>query len=414
MVAGLRALLPDRSLLSRRGSARRSPARLHPARRRDELRRARGRARRQRADDRPRLRPRRRPGDRAADPSASPTTTRWPAIGTDRPDLRFGLELVDLGTALAGTEFKVFAGALGSGGVIKGLNAGKQEMPRSALDGLIERAQELGAKGLVWAFREGDGWRSPTAKFLSRRGAERAERAARRRGGRPPPARRRRAKVANAVLAQLRLDLGERFGLIDESQDAFCWVVDWPLFERNEDAGSLGRRPSPVHGARRRFRPGAIPARRARRPTTSSGTARSSAAARSESPIPSCRHRSSASSGWTSEEAEARFGFLLEALRYGAPPHGGIAYGHRSLRPAARPRALDPRRDRLPQGRLGRRSPDRRPGARRRAAAARTRPGAQPAAESSRRSACLGAAVSAAQAFVAEAPKEVATDGFAW
>ena len=88
-------------------------------------------------------------------------------FGTDRPDLRFGLELVDLGAALAETEFKVFRSVLESGGSIRGINAGKREVPRKELDGFISRAQELGAKGLVWAFREGDGWRSPTAKFLS-------------------------------------------------------------------------------------------------------------------------------------------------------------------------------------------------------------------------------------------------------
>jgi aspartyl-tRNA synthetase len=88
-------------------------------------------------------------------------------FGTDRPDLRFGLELADLGDALRETEFKVFRSVLDGGGAIRGINAGRREMPRSELDKLISRAQELGAKGLVWAFREGDGWRSPTAKFLS-------------------------------------------------------------------------------------------------------------------------------------------------------------------------------------------------------------------------------------------------------
>src|SRR6201986_126819 len=88
-------------------------------------------------------------------------------FGSDRPDLRFGLELVDLGAALADTEFKVFKSVLEGGGSIRGINAGKREVPRKDLDGFIARAQELGAKGLVWAFREGDGWRSPTAKFLS-------------------------------------------------------------------------------------------------------------------------------------------------------------------------------------------------------------------------------------------------------
>src|SRR4029079_9895573 len=87
--------------------------------------------------------------------------------GTDKPDLRFGMELVELSDALRETEFRVFRGTIDGGGVVKGLNAGKRELPRSELDGLIAEAQELGAKGLVGACREGDGWRSPTAKFLT-------------------------------------------------------------------------------------------------------------------------------------------------------------------------------------------------------------------------------------------------------
>ena len=87
--------------------------------------------------------------------------------GTDRPDVRFGLELTDLTDLLEGTEFKVFNSVIAGGGAIKGINAGARDVPRSGLDGFIARAQELGAKGLVWAFREGEGWRSPTAKFLS-------------------------------------------------------------------------------------------------------------------------------------------------------------------------------------------------------------------------------------------------------
>ncbi|HEV2787123.1 MAG TPA: aspartate--tRNA ligase, partial [Solirubrobacteraceae bacterium] len=88
--------------------------------------------------------------------------------GSDRPDVRFGLEIADLGEALAGTEFKVFAGVLGRGGVVRGLNAGARELPRSELDGLTELVRRFGAGGLVWAFVQEDGsWRSPVAKFLS-------------------------------------------------------------------------------------------------------------------------------------------------------------------------------------------------------------------------------------------------------
>ncbi len=115
-------------------------------------------------------------------------------FGTDRPDLRFGLELVDLGDALRETEFKVFRSVLDGGGAIRGINAGKREMPRSELDELISRAQELGAKGLVWAFREGDGLALADREVPQRRRAGRPQRAPRGRGGRPAAAGRRRAQ----------------------------------------------------------------------------------------------------------------------------------------------------------------------------------------------------------------------------
>ncbi|HWB70405.1 MAG TPA: aspartate--tRNA ligase [Solirubrobacterales bacterium] len=246
-------------------------------------------------------------------------------FGTDRPDTRFGMELVDLADALAQTEFKVFRGVIDSGGAVRGLNAGRREMPRSALDGLISRAQELGAKGLVWAFREGEGWRSPTAKFLSpgelsalneRLGAEEgdlllvvAD----------------KPKVANAVLAQLRLDLAAEFDLIPEGSDELLWIVDWPLMEPNEEGGW-----DPLHhpftAPAGDFDPGDPGGARAlaydvvwNGQEMGGGSIRISDAAVQEKVF--------AALGIDAQEAQARFGFLLEALRYGAPPHGGIAYG---------------------------------------------------------------------------------------
>jgi aspartyl-tRNA synthetase len=246
-------------------------------------------------------------------------------FGNDRPDTRFGLELVDLADALAETEFKVFRGVIDGGGAVRGLNAGAREMPRSALDGLISRAQELGAKGLVWAFREGDGWRSPTAKFLTpeelgalneRLGAEEgdlllvvAD----------------KPKVANAVLGQLRLDLAAEFDLIPEGSDDLLWIVDWPLMERNEDGGW-----DPLHhpftapdGAFDPQEPGAV--RALAYDVVWNGQEMGGGSIRiSDSEL---QGKVFAALGIDADEAEARFGFLLEALRYGAPPHGGIAYG---------------------------------------------------------------------------------------
>jgi aspartyl-tRNA synthetase len=246
-------------------------------------------------------------------------------FGTDRPDTRFGLELVDLAGALARTEFKVFRSVIDSGGAVRGLNAGRRELPRSALDGLISRAQELGAKGLVWAFREGDGWRSPTAKFLSaeelaalneKLGAEEgdlllvvAD----------------RPKVANAVLSQLRLDLAAEFDLIPAGSDELLWIVDWPLMEANDEGGW-----DPLHhpftSPAGDFDPDDPGGARAlaydvvwNGQEMGGGSIRISDAA--------LQGEVFAALGIDAAEAEARFGFLLEALRYGAPPHGGIAYG---------------------------------------------------------------------------------------
>jgi aspartyl-tRNA synthetase len=247
-------------------------------------------------------------------------------FGTDRPDMRFGLELVDLADALTGTEFKVFRSVIDSGGAVRGLNVGNRELPRSELDGLISRAQELGAKGLVWAFREGEGWRSPTAKFLSedelrslnqRLGAEEGdllllvadERA-----------------VADAVLGQLRVELAERFELIPAGVDHLVWIVDWPLMGWNAGESRWDPLHHPFTSPAGEFDP------------ESPGEARALAYDLvwngQEMGGGSIRiHRADvqgdvfAALGIDSAEAEARFGFLLEALRYGAPPHGGIAYG---------------------------------------------------------------------------------------
>jgi aspartyl-tRNA synthetase len=224
------------------------------------------------------------------------------------------------------TEFKVFRSVIEGGGAVRGLNAGRREMPRSELDGLISRAQELGAKGLVWAFREGDGWRSPTAKFLSdgelrelndRLGAEEGdllllvadERA-----------------VTDTVLGQMRIDLAERFDLIGEGGDRLVWIVDWPLMEWNAGEGRWDALHHPFTSPAGEFDPDDPGSARAlaydvvlNGQELGGGSIRINRADTQKAVF--------AALGIDAEQAEARFGFLLEALRYGAPPHGGIAYG---------------------------------------------------------------------------------------
>jgi aspartyl-tRNA synthetase len=247
-------------------------------------------------------------------------------FGTDRPDLRFGLELVDLGSALEGTEFKVFNSVLASGGSIRGINAGKREVPRKDLDGFISRAQELGAKGLVWAFREGDGWRSPTAKFLSEGelaelnrllGAEEGDLLLLVADKRP---------VVDAVLGQMRLDLGEKFGLIDESENRLVWIVDFPLFAYDEAEKRYDAMHHPFTAPAGEFDPSDPGAALSQAyDVVWNGQEIGGGSIRIHSA--EVQQQVFAALGIDAETAEARFGFLLEALRYGAPPHGGIAYG---------------------------------------------------------------------------------------
>jgi aspartyl-tRNA synthetase len=270
--------------------------------------------------------------ERAGGPAVELPMQRMPyaeamdRFGTDRPDLRFGLELVDLGEALRETEFKVFRSVIEGGGAVRGLNAGRREMPRSELDGLISRAQELGAKGLVWAFREGDGWRSPTAKFLSE--AELAELNTRldaEEGDLLLLVADERA-VTDTVLGQLRIDLAERFELIPADEDRLVWIVDWPLMEWNAGERRWDALHHPFTAPAGEFDPDDPGAARAlaydvvwNGQELGGGSIRINRA--------DVQEKVFAALGIDAEQAQARFGFLLEALCYGAPPHGGIAYG---------------------------------------------------------------------------------------
>jgi aspartyl-tRNA synthetase len=246
--------------------------------------------------------------------------------GTDKPDTRYGLELHDLTDGVRKTEFNAFRGAIESGGAVRGLNAGRRELSRAELDGLVAEATELGAKGLVWAVVEAEGWRSPVAKFLSREEIAAMNQALGASEGDLVLLVADRPEAAAKVLGALRRRLAERFGLVAAGSHAFLWVVDWPLFEWSEAEG----RWDPLHhpftspaGELDPANPG--PARALAYDVVWNGVELGGGSIRINRP--DVQRAVFEVLGIGSEEAEARFGFLLEALRYGAPPHGGIAYG---------------------------------------------------------------------------------------
>jgi len=248
------------------------------------------------------------------------------AYGTDKPDMRYALELRDLTECVRRTEFNAFRATIEDGGAVIGLNAGRRELSRAELDGLVTEAQELGAKGLVWAVVQTDGWRSPVAKFLSAEEIAAMDELLDASEGDLVVLVADRPRDASRVLGTLRQRVAERFDLVPAGSQALCWIVDWPLFEWSEDDG----RWDPLH------HPFTSPA--GELDAANPGQARALAYDAVWNGIelgggsirinrPDVQRAVFEVLGISPEEAEARFGFLLDALRFGAPPHGGIAYG---------------------------------------------------------------------------------------
>jgi aspartyl-tRNA synthetase len=261
-------------------------------------------------------------------PPPWPRMTAYEAMlryGSDKPDVRFGLEITDLGEALAETEFRVFAGVLGSGGVVRGLNAGARELSRKDLDGLTEYVQRYGAGGLVWAFvEEGGTWRSPAARALSDSEREEIARRLSARAGDVLFIVADQEPTAAAALGALRLELSRRFSLVPEGRHETLWVVDFPAFEWNEGEGRWDAVHHPFTTPTGDFSdPGSM--RSLGYDIVLDGTEIGGGSIRIHRP--EVQREVFKVLGISEEEAEERFGFLLDAMRYGAPPHGGLALG---------------------------------------------------------------------------------------
>jgi len=245
-------------------------------------------------------------------------------FGSDKPDVRFEMEITDLSDVLVGSEFGVFSGAIESGGTVRAINAGNQEWSRSRADTMIDRAKELGAKGLVWMVVEADGsLRSPVAKFLSELEIATIRD---RLNGVPGDVLLIAADVWRTtveVLGGLRLDLGRPTG---HDELAFLWVVDFPLFEESEDGKiTFSHHPFTSPTSIDEMRDSPKTALSQAYDAVLNGIELGSGSIRIHDP--DVQRQVFEILGIDSETAERRFGWFLEALEYGTPPHGGFAFG---------------------------------------------------------------------------------------
>jgi len=258
-------------------------------------------------------------------------------FGTDKPDLRFGMELVDLSAVFSQTEVKVFRSVLDEGGRVKAITVpGRGALARKELDGLVEEAKSLGAGGLVWVAVTPDGLRSPIDKFFD---DDEREALVKETGARAEDliliVADARPGIVFKVLGSLRTRLAERFGLIphldrgDPAAWRFAWILDFPWFEFNEEE----QRWEPIHHPFTGIvedtleylesDPGRVLSKAY--DITLNGWELASGSIRIHDRA--LQERVLAALGMGPEEAQERFGFLLDAFRYGPPPHGGIAPG---------------------------------------------------------------------------------------
>ncbi len=250
--------------------------------------------------------------------------------GSDRPDLRYELPLVDLTAASAGSGFEPFEKALAGGGGVRGLRVpGGAAFPRKKLDELTVAARTHGAGGLLWIKKSGGEISSPAKKSLPEGVLTRILTAAELSDGDLLLIVADRPKAVFASLAALRSAVARELGLVEESKHVFCWVTDFPLLQRNEETGEWlpvnhpFTSPRPEDLPFLEEEPGKVRARAY--DVVLNGWELGSGSIRIHRA--DVQERVFRRLGISEEEGRERFGFLLDALKYGAPPHGGIALG---------------------------------------------------------------------------------------
>ncbi len=253
-------------------------------------------------------------------------------FGTDKPDTRFGLELKDISDIAVKADFKVFAQCVQNGGSVRGINVkgGAQRIARRELDGLVDFVKQFGAKGMAWITVREDELQSPIVKFftqdevdaiLKRLGAEIGDIL---------------MFVSDAddnivydALGRLRLELGERLGLIDKDRLDVLWVTEFPLFEYDPVAKRLNAKHHPFTAPMDEdislLDTEPLKVRAKANYMVVNGKEAGGGSCRIYTP--DLQKKMFGLLGYSEKEAQIRFGHLLEAFKYGTPPHGGLAYG---------------------------------------------------------------------------------------
>ena len=252
-------------------------------------------------------------------------------FGSDKPDTRFGMELVDVSETVAGCGFGVFTGALENGGSVRGINAkGQGAMPRKKIDKLVSFAKDYGAKGLAYLAVNEDGtYKSSFAKFMTE---EELAALVEKMGGEPGDLLLFAAdknKVVWDVLGALRLELARQLELLDKNRYNFLWVTEFPLLEWSDEENRFMAMHHPFTMPMEEdwdkidSDPGAVRAKAY--DIVLNGTELGGGSVRIHQD--DIQEKMLEVLGFTKEQAHEQFGFLLDAFKYGVPPHAGLAYG---------------------------------------------------------------------------------------
>lgn len=250
--------------------------------------------------------------------------------GSDKPDLRFDMQHINISDAVRGSDFKVFENVLQAGGVVKAINVkGYANIPRRELDGLVEFVNIYGAKGLAWICYTEEGIKSPIAKFFSDEILANIKETTQAETGDLILIIADKAPVVAQALGALRLEMGKRRNLIDENKLSFLWVVDFPMFEYSEEDKRWVAMHHPFTAPREEdiplldTDPGKVKAKAY--DMVLNGTEIGGGSLRIYNR--DLQEKVFQTIGLSSEEAQEKFGFMLSAFEYGTPPHGGLAFG---------------------------------------------------------------------------------------